>query len=45
MVGVFSISEIAWSIENLLNRLLDKTLPVTDEVVNLVVETTKILPV
>ena len=45
MVGAFSISEIAWSIENLLNRLLDKTLPVTDEVVNLVVETTKILPV
>ncbi|WP_298811606.1 Hpt domain-containing protein [uncultured Psychrobacter sp.] len=44
MVGAFSISEIAWSIENLLNRLLDKTLPVTDDVVNLVVDTTKILP-
>ncbi|WP_201579151.1 Hpt domain-containing protein [Psychrobacter sp. Pi2-52] len=44
MVGAFSISEIAWSIENLLNRLLDKTLPVTDDVVNLVVETTKTLP-
>jgi len=44
MVGAFSISEIAWSIENLMNRLLDKTLPVTDDVVNLVVDTTKILP-
>lgn len=44
MVGAFSISEMAWSIENLLNRLLDKTLPVTDEVVSLVIETTKRLP-
>ena len=44
MVGAFSISEMAWSIENLLNRLLDKTLPVTDEVVELVIETTKRLP-
>ncbi|MFK3916966.1 Hpt domain-containing protein [Psychrobacter sp. NPDC078501] len=44
MVGAFSISEIAWSIENLMNRLLDKTLPVTDDVVNLVVDTTKNLP-
>ena len=44
MVGAFSISEMAWSIENLLNRLLDKTLPVTDEVVVLVTETTKRLP-
>ena len=45
MVGAFSISEMAWSIENLLNRLLDKTLPVTDEVVALVTETTKRLSV
>lgn len=44
MVGAFSISEMAWSIENLLNRLLDKTLPVTDEVVELVIATTKRLP-
>ena len=44
MVGAFSISEIAWSIENLLNRLLDKTLPVTDEIVSLVIDTTKSLP-
>ena len=44
MVGAFSISEMAWSIENLLNRLLDKTLPVTDEVVNLLMDTAKRLP-
>ncbi len=44
MVGAFSISEMAWSIEHLLNRLLDKTLPVTDEVVALVTETTQRLP-
>lgn len=44
MVGAFSISEMAWSIENLLNRLLEKTLPVTDEVVALVIETTQRLP-
>ena len=41
MVGAFSISEMAWSIEDLLNRLLDKTLPVTEDVVALVTETTK----
>ena len=45
MVGAFSISEMAWSIENLLNRLLDKTLPVTDDAVNLVMETAKRLPI
>ncbi len=44
MVGAFSVSEMAWSIESLLNRLLDKTLPVTDDVVALVTQTTKHLP-
>ena len=44
MVGAFSISEMAWSIENLLNRLLDKTLPVSDEAVSLVIETINRLP-
>ena len=45
MVGAFSISEMAWSIESLLNRLLDHTLAVTDDVVNLVTETVSSLPV
>ena len=44
MVGAFSISEMAWSIENLLNRLLDKTVPVTDDTVSLVIETVEHLP-
>ena len=44
MVGAFSLSEMAWSIEELLNHLLDKTLTVTDEVVVFVIETTKRLP-
>lgn len=44
MVGAFSLSEMAWSIEELLNHLLDKTLPVTDDVVTFVIETTKRLP-
>lgn len=44
MVGAVSISEMAWSIENLLNRLLDKTLSVTDDVVTLITETTQRLP-
>lgn len=44
MVGAFSISEMAWSIENLLNRLLDKTLSVTDDAVNLVIATAQRLP-
>lgn len=45
MVGAFSMSEAAWSIETLLNRLLDHTLAVTDEVVNLVIETVDSLPI
>ena len=45
VVGAFSISEMAWAIEDLLNRLLGKTLPVTDDVVALVTETTKRLSV
>ena len=44
MVGAFSISEMAWSIESLLNRALDKTLPITEEMVMLVVKTTEQLP-
>ncbi len=44
MVGAFSISEMAWSIESLLNRALDKTLSITEEMVMLVVKTTEQLP-
>ncbi|TXD96400.1 response regulator [Psychrobacter frigidicola] len=45
MVGAFSISEMAGAIENLLNRMLDKTLSITDEGVDLVLKTTQHLSV
>lgn len=40
MVGAFSISEMSWAIETLLNRVLDNTLAVTDDMVGLVMQTT-----
>ncbi len=40
MVGAFSIGESAWAIENMLNRVLDNTLAVTDHLVQLVMQTT-----
>ncbi len=45
MVGAFSISEMAWSIESLLNRILDKSLLVTNDSVSLVVQVTENLKV
>jgi chemosensory pili system protein ChpA (sensor histidine kinase/response regulator) len=44
MVGAFSISVMAEAIESLLDRLLEETLPATDEMVRLIVETTQHLP-
>lgn len=40
MVGAFSIGETAWAIENLLNRVLDNNVAVTDELVSFVSEST-----
>ncbi|OLF38941.1 MULTISPECIES: Hpt domain-containing protein [unclassified Psychrobacter] len=45
MVGAFTVSEMAWAIENLLNRVLDKTIAVTEDVVTLVTQTTAHLSV
>ena len=45
LVGAFSISEMAWAIENLLNRMLDQTLSITDQVVALVLQTSQHLPI
>ena len=45
MVGAMSVSEVAWAIENLLNHVLDRSLLVTDQVVNLVLNTTQQLSV
>ncbi len=44
MVGAFSLGEAAWAIEMLLNRVLDKTLSPSYEVVDLVRQTLDQLP-
>lgn len=45
MVQATSISELAWAIENLLNRLLDKTVEYSDTLVALVDQVMALLPV
>lgn len=45
MVGAFSVAEVAWAIESMLNRVLDNALPVSDEVVALVTQSTDQLPI
>lgn len=44
MVGAFNAGEMAWAIEDMLNRVLDKTLPVTDELVNFITATKDLIP-
>ena len=44
MVGAEVIGEFAWSIENLMNRLINKTLVRTPPVIGFIVEATKALP-
>ncbi|SFR63135.1 chemosensory pili system protein ChpA (sensor histidine kinase/response regulator) [Marinobacter daqiaonensis] len=44
LVGAVSIGELAWSIENLLNRVLDQSLKPTDELFALVDEVNDRLP-
>jgi chemosensory pili system protein ChpA (sensor histidine kinase/response regulator) len=44
LVGAKTIGEFAWSIENLLNRVIDQTLPVTQDVTNLLIEAKEVLP-
>ncbi len=45
LVGAKVIGEFAWSIENLLNRVIDKTLDVTTDVTDLLREVMDVLPV
>ncbi len=45
MVGAFNAGELAWAVENLLNRVLDKTLSVTDELITFITETKDLIPV
>jgi chemosensory pili system protein ChpA (sensor histidine kinase/response regulator) len=44
LVGAKTIGEFAWSIENLLNRVIDQTIPVTAEHTALLQETLDVLP-
>lgn len=44
MVGAFWLGETAWSVENMLNRVLDGTLEATPEVVAFIVDTRENIP-
>lgn len=44
MVGAFQVGEMAWSVENMLNRVLDGTLPVTNELVGFIAQTRQNIP-
>ncbi|VAX06460.1 Signal transduction histidine kinase CheA [hydrothermal vent metagenome] len=44
MVGAKSIGELAWSIENLLNRIIDRTVPVSSRVFTLLDDVIEALP-
>ncbi len=45
LVGAKVIGEFAWSIENMLNRVIDQTLPVSNEITDLLREAMDVLPV
>ncbi len=44
MVGALVIGELAWSIENMLNRVLEQTIPMAPEISQLVEEVVGVLP-
>jgi chemosensory pili system protein ChpA (sensor histidine kinase/response regulator) len=44
LVGAQAIGEFAWSIENLLNRVMEETIPVTAQVLGLLGEAADMLP-
>jgi len=45
LVGASQIGEFAWSIENLLNRVIDRTIQASGEVLELMDEVVEVLPV
>lgn len=45
MVGAYNVGEMAWGVENMLNRVLDKTLPVSNDLVEFITETQAQLPI
>lgn len=44
MVGAMQIGEYAWAFENLLNRVIDRTIPITPEMFDLLTEGLTVLP-
>ncbi|NIP71703.1 MAG: response regulator [Gammaproteobacteria bacterium] len=44
LVGAVHVGEYAWSLENMLNRVLDHTIDVTDEMVGLVEQSQEVVP-
>ena len=44
MAGALTIGELAWSIENLLNRVLDGTVKVSEELLNVMARVIEVLP-
>lgn len=44
MVGANDIGEFAWAFENVLNRVIDKTIPLTDDILQLITEGLEALP-
>jgi chemosensory pili system protein ChpA (sensor histidine kinase/response regulator) len=45
LVGASTIGELAWSVENLLNRVIDETIPITHKVHELLDEVLAVIPV
>ncbi|MCG8668471.1 MAG: Hpt domain-containing protein, partial [Pseudomonadales bacterium] len=44
MVGALVVGELAWSVENMLNRVIDGTVPTNDAVFNIVETVTGVVP-
>lgn len=45
MVGAFCLGETAWAIENLLNRVLDTTIKVSEDIAALVAKVVDVIPI
>ncbi len=44
MVGAHSVGEMSWAVESMLNSVLDRSLPVSDELVHFIIETKDLIP-
>lgn len=44
LVGAIEAGELAWGVENMLNRLLEKTISVSDDMINIMEQVTSMIP-